>query len=406
MSSCDSEHKPFLVQVFDNLCIGQYISKFPHTKKFRCFQPQETIKYNGFCDDFGPMNLSSIARFADLLDNELISSPAINIVYSVEAGRRAMTNAVFLVGAYMMLKREMSTESVVSTFDWLKRDCVEDYRDATFSLVDFGLTLKDCWGGLELAMAFDWVRHPSKSKSGLWGMVDVGEYAHWDDPLNGDFHMVVPDKLIAFKGPHDLQGREYSDDEGHRKFSPSYYVDIFRDLGVTTVVRLNEPEYDQAVFVAEGINHFDLCFADCTSPSVNIVERFFEIVDAATGVVAIHCKAGLGRTGTLIALYLMRSCGFSAREAMGWLRIMRPGSVLGEQQHYLCAVERDGATSTGAAPAVLPRAPYVHPTVLAAQVAGAVQRRCAVVAPAKDLNHNARIAAVAISDLPTVASTN
>ena len=38
-------------------------------------------------------------------------------------------------------------------------------------------------------------------------------------------------------------------------------------------------------------------------------------------------------------LYLMRSCGFSAREAMGWLRIMRPGSVIGEQQHYLCAVD-------------------------------------------------------------------
>ena len=35
----------------------------------------------------------------------------------------------------------------------------------------------------------------------------------------------------------------------------------------------------------------------------------------------------------------MRSEGFTAREAMGWLRIMRPGSVIGEQQRYLCAVE-------------------------------------------------------------------
>ena len=52
----------------------------------------------------------------------------------------------------------------------------------------------------------------------------------------------------------------------------------------------------------------------------------------------MHCKAGLGRTGTLIALYLMTAMGFSAREAMGWLRIMRPGSVIGEQQQFLCAV--------------------------------------------------------------------
>ncbi len=44
----------------------------------------------------------------------------------------------------------------------------------------------------------------------------------------------------------------------------------------------------------------------------------------------------------------MRSHGFWAREAMGWLRIVRagsvgPGSVVGAQQHYLCAAERRAA---------------------------------------------------------------
>ncbi len=139
------------------------------------------------------------------------------------------------------------------------------------------------------------------------------------------------------------------------------------------------------------------------------MERFFEIVDAATGVVAIHCKAGLGRTGTLIALYLMRSRGFGAREAMGWLRIMRPGSVIGEQQHYLCAAERDGTTSAvrDTMSAVPPVAPSLYPEVLAAQVAGAVQRRCAVaVAPAKGRHGDLRASALDLSDLPSLASTN
>ena len=52
-------------------------------------------------------------------------------------------------------------------------------------------------------------------------------------------------------------------------------------------------------------------------------------------------QAGLGRTGTLIALYLMKHHSFTALEAMGWLRLVRPGSVIGPQQHFL--VERESA---------------------------------------------------------------
>jgi hypothetical protein len=46
---------------------------------------------------------------------------------------------------------------------------------------------------------------------------------------------------------------------------------------------------------------------------------------AGQGVVAVHCRSGLGRTGTLIGLWLMRHRGFAAREAIAWVRIVRPG---------------------------------------------------------------------------------
>lgn len=49
----------------------------------------------------------------------------------------------------------------------------------------------------------------------------------------------------------------------------------------------------------------------------------------------IHCKAGLGRTGVLICSYMIKHYGFTAEEAMGYIRVCRPGSVIGPQQHYL-----------------------------------------------------------------------
>ena len=84
----------------------------------------------------------------------------------------------------------------------------------------------------------------------------------------------------------------------------------------------------------------ELFFQDCTEPPAPLVAAFLGIADAARGAVAVHYKAGLDRSGTLIAVHLMRSHGFTARTAMGWLRLMRLGSVIWEQQGFLCTVQR------------------------------------------------------------------
>ncbi|KNC70194.1 hypothetical protein SARC_17282, partial [Sphaeroforma arctica JP610] len=58
-----------------------------------------------------------------------------------------------------------------------------------------------------------------------------------------------------------------------------------------------------------GIKHHDMYFVDGTTPSMDIVDRFLNIMDRAEGVVAVHCKAGLGeleREGlSFIVLYFM-----------------------------------------------------------------------------------------------------
>ena len=324
----------------ERLYLAHNVDERRFSKSFRYFRKPSGVQYNPFCDDFGPMNMSSIVDFIRALDSELSSFPNSKIVFCIEKGRRHLTNAVFLLGAYMILKEGLSPSAVCESFDRLDRDMIESYRDATYSDANFRLELADCWKGLAKGMTLGWVRHPRRGSSARqWGEVNIEEYRYYDNPFNGDLHEVVPGKFVAFKGPVKMGSYNYRDTEsGLRIFSPSYYADIFHEMGVSTIIRLNEPRYDAKAFTSQGFQHFDLEFEDCTCPSDDVVIDFLRIVDAAPGVVAVHCHAGLGRTGTLIALWLMRTHKFDAREAMGWLRIMRPGSVIGEQQHYLCAV--------------------------------------------------------------------
>uniref|UniRef100_A0A665TLU3 protein-tyrosine-phosphatase n=1 Tax=Echeneis naucrates TaxID=173247 RepID=A0A665TLU3_ECHNA len=196
------------------------------------------------------------------------------------------------------------------------------YRDAAVGNCSFNLTVLDCLQAVHKALQHSFLDFES---------FDVEEYEHYERVENGDMNWIIRGKVLAFSSPHPRSKIE----SGYPLHAPEAYFPYFCQSGITAVIRLNRKLYDGRRFETAGFEHHDLFFLDGTTPSDFIVRRFLHVCESTEGAVAVHCKAGLGRTGTLIGCYLMKHFRFTAAEAIAWIRICRPGSIIGLSIFFL-----------------------------------------------------------------------
>src|SRR5687768_11401463 len=130
--------------------------------------------------------------------------------------------------------------------------------------------------------------------------------------MNDLYDWIVSDRLLASRFPA-------SNDD----------LSALRECGARVIINLTDRCHDARTLLKLGISEVNLPVPDFTAPSPETLDAAVACIadaHARSETVAIHCHAGLGRTGTVVAAWLVTQ-GFGAEAAIARVRSLRPGSI-------------------------------------------------------------------------------
>jgi cell division cycle 14 len=263
---------------------GQFIfsiGRSPSECSFFSFtiEGNRSFAYQPFASDFGPLGLHQVHRFVSLSLNHLQEHPAL-VQFYCTSNPVHLTNSIFLAAAFRLIHLGLSPDESLRPFVPLFPRA-RPYRDACALPSAYDLTIPACIHGLSRAMKLGWYK---------FGDFDPVRWSELEQIDRGDMNWLIPRKLLAFASPYHARVIQ-----GFRVCTPTDLIPLFHSMGITTIVRLNNKTYDENLFKEAGFEFIEMFFPDGTCPPEPILERFLELIDGEA-VVALHCKAGLGRT--------------------------------------------------------------------------------------------------------------
>jgi atypical dual specificity phosphatase len=105
--------------------------------------------------------------------------------------------------------------------------------------------------------------------------------------------------------------------------------------GVTSILTLTEGPLPKELLDGTGLASLHIKMLDHSPPSQESLSRAVRHIKSEVdkgNAVVVHCLAGQGRTGSVIAAYMVEYLGKDVDEAISQLRKSRPGSVERSQE--------------------------------------------------------------------------
>ncbi|MFQ6025453.1 MAG: dual specificity protein phosphatase 23 [Nitrosopumilaceae archaeon] len=109
--------------------------------------------------------------------------------------------------------------------------------------------------------------------------------------------------------------------------------------GVKSIVTMTEDALPQPW--TQSIQYLHVPTEDLTAPDIEKIDQTVDFIHERIKnkePTMVHCAGGLGRTGVILACYLIKYENYSANDAIEGVRKERPGSIQSELQQIVISL--------------------------------------------------------------------